>query len=89
MLAQQLPFNYVFLAFCLLKIDKTVQSLFPEQKQQHHVTSQKANLQSRSNRPHRPATNSLDVHLPCLLKWQCFQDAHYFALAGGAQWIEH
>lgn len=36
--AQKLPFNYVFLAFCLLKINKIAVSYLSEEKQQHHVT---------------------------------------------------
>lgn len=35
--AQKLPFNYVFLAFCLLKINKTALSYLSEQKHHHHV----------------------------------------------------
>lgn len=73
--AQKLPFNYVFLAFCLLKINKTAVSYLSEQKQQHHVAV-------KAKPPKQPSPLgqllTVDARLPCFCKWKGFQNGLCF-----------
>lgn len=77
--AQKLPFNYVFLACCLVKINKAKLSHLSEQKQQHHVTDKPKNKTAKADE-----INLLRQLLTLLIfislvdvSGNVFKDAHY------------